>query len=75
MSVGQKLRMLRGTKSQDEVAAVLGISKSALSMYECDARMPRDEIKVRIARYYNQSVDSIFYPMIEHETCTMRERR
>lgn len=71
MSVGQKLKQLRGAKSQDEVAAALGISKSALSMYECDARVPRDEIKVRIARYYDQSVASIFYPISEHDMCSM----
>lgn len=70
MSAGQKLKELRGTKPQDEVAEALGISKSALSMYENDARVPRDEIKVRIARYFNQSVDAIFYASEVHETCT-----
>lgn len=72
MSVGQKLKLLRGEKPQGEVADALGISKSALSMYENDARVPRDEIKVRIAHYFNESVDTIFYASAVHETCTMR---
>lgn len=69
MSAGQRLRALRGTTPQDKVANAVGISKSALSMYENDVRIPRDEIKIRIARYYNQSVDSIFFASTVHETC------
>ena len=61
MSIGMKLRALRGGKSQEKVAAELMITKSALSMYERDKRIPRDEIKIRIADYYNVSVGSIFY--------------
>lgn len=61
MSIGMKLRALRGGKSQEKVAAELMITKSALSMYERDKRIPRDEIKIRIAEYYNVSVGSIFY--------------
>lgn len=61
MSIGMKLRALRGGKSQEKVAAELMITKSALSMYERDKRVPRDEIKIRIAEYYNVSVGSIFY--------------
>ena len=61
MSVGAKLRELRGSRSQLEVANVVGISKSALAMYERDERVPRDEIKIRLANYYGQSVQFIFY--------------
>lgn len=61
MSIGMKLRALRGGKSQEKVASELMITKSALSMYERDKRVPRDEIKIRIAEYYNVSVGSIFY--------------
>lgn len=61
MSVGKKLRALRGGKTQKEVAADLNITKSALAMYERDERVPRDEIKVRIAEYYGESVQSLFY--------------
>lgn len=61
MSTGAKLRELRGKKTIQKVADDLGITKSALAMYERDERVPRDEIKIRIADYYGQSVQSLFY--------------
>lgn len=61
MSTGTKLRALRGDKTQEEVAADLGISKSALAMYERDERIPRDEVKIQIANYYNESIGALFY--------------
>lgn len=61
MKIGKKLSNLRGDKSQEEVAKAVGISSSALSMYECGERIPRDVIKVKLASYYNQSVQAIFF--------------
>lgn len=61
MSVGKKLKALRGNKTQKQVAQEIGITKSALAMYEQDKRIPRDEVKVRIATYYNEPVGSLFY--------------
>lgn len=61
MSVGMKLRALRGKRTQRKVAEDLGISKSAWAMYEKNERVPRDEVKIRIAKYFNESVGSIFY--------------
>ncbi|MDD4565530.1 MAG: helix-turn-helix transcriptional regulator [Eubacteriales bacterium] len=59
--MGETLRRLRGNKTQDEVAAALEISKSALSMYEKGGRIPRDEIKKKLADYYGRSVQFIFF--------------
>ncbi len=61
MSIGEKLKALRGPKTQKQVAADLNITKSALAMYERNERVPRDEVKVRIARYYGETVQSLFY--------------
>ena len=61
MSAGTKLRALRGNKTQKEVAIDLGITKSALAMYERDQRIPRDEVKVKIAAYYGETVQTIFF--------------
>lgn len=58
---GERLRILRGSRSQEEVAEALGISQSALSFYEADLRIPRDEVKKRIASYYRRSVQFIFF--------------
>ena len=55
------LRDLRGTKSQEKIAHDLTISVSAYQKYELGERVPRDEIKVRIANYYGKSVQSIFF--------------
>lgn len=60
-TVGKRLRDLRGMKQREEVARALGVSTSALAMYETGKRMPRDEIKAKIAAYYNASIEEIFF--------------
>ena len=60
-TIGRRLLQLRGEKSRIIVAEAIGVSVSALQMYENGDRIPRDEIKVRIAEYYGQTVGSIFY--------------
>ena len=55
-----ELRKKKG-KSQAEAARDLGISTAALSMYEMGERVPRDNIKIRIADYYKKSVGTIFF--------------
>ena len=60
-TIGTILRGLRGSKSQEKIASELGITKSAWAMYERNERIPRDEIKVRIAHYFKKTVQEIFY--------------
>ena len=50
--IAKRLLKLRGEKSREEVARANGISASALAMYEIGERIPRDEIKVSLAKYY-----------------------
>lgn len=59
--MAENLRKLRGNRTQEEVAKALEISISALSMYERGERVPRDEVKLRIADYYGRSVQYIFF--------------
>lgn len=59
--IAQNLRDLRWERSREEVAAALHISVSALSMYENGARIPRDEIKVALARFYDTTVGELFF--------------
>lgn len=61
MAMARKLVALRGKRSQEEVARELGISRSALCMYESGKRVPRDPLKARIAKYYKRSVPFIFF--------------
>lgn len=58
---GKRLIALRGDKSQETVAKDVGISTSALGMYETEQRIPRDEIKIALAKYFNTTVEAIFF--------------
>ena len=60
-NIAKKLRDLRGERTQEEVSRACEISVSSLSMYENGERIPRDEVKKRLADYYKKSVQSIFY--------------
>lgn len=57
----EKLRELRGKKSQAEVAKAVGISPSAYAQYERGDRVPRDDIKKRLSDYYRRSVTFLFF--------------
>lgn len=59
--IAERLLKLRGNTSREKVAEENGISISALAMYETGKRIPRDEIKVSLARYYKTDVESIFF--------------
>ena len=61
MSIEEKLKKLRGGKKSKDVAKAIGITISALSNYENDYRIPRDETKRKIAKYYKKSVEEIFF--------------
>lgn len=64
----QKLIALRGNRTQREVANAVGISISALAMYESGERVPRDSIKVALADYYKKPIGDIFFILKTHET-------
>lgn len=61
--VANKLIECRKSKglTQEEVAKQIGITRSAVENYETARRIPRDEIKVRIASFYDTSVSSLFF--------------
>lgn len=65
--IAKKLIKLRGERKRSVVAEDCGISVSALAMYEQGERVPRDDIKVRLAQYYGCSVEYIFFADDEHE--------
>lgn len=61
ITIGRTLRKLRGKVPRSAVADACGISISALTMYETGKRIPRDEIKVKLASFYCRTVESIFF--------------
>lgn len=65
--IGNRLRKLRGDKTIAEVSEATGIGESALRNYESGFRIPRDYVKLVLARYYGVSVDELFFPQELHE--------
>ena len=59
--IGKRLVKLRGDRSQEAIARELKISYSALRKYESGDRIPRDEIKIKIAKFYGKTVQEIFF--------------
>ena len=61
MDLGSRLKELRGERSREKVAESVGISSSALGMYECNKRIPRDDVKKKLADFYNVSIQQLFF--------------
>ncbi|MCE0554962.1 helix-turn-helix transcriptional regulator [Bacillus thuringiensis] len=58
--VAENLINLRNGRSREEVAKAVGISISTLQMYENGQRIPRDNIKIKLANFYGVTVQTIF---------------
>lgn len=56
----KKARVKHGL-SVEEVARGCGISVSAVQMYECGQRVPRDEIKISMAKFFGLTVQELFF--------------
>ena len=67
--IGQDLITLRGAASREDVASAVGVSVSALQMYENGERRPRDETKCALAEYFHTTVGALFFNEKVHETC------
>lgn len=61
--IGKRLTALRVLKNETQktVAEAIGVSESSLAMYESGERIPRDAVKIRIAKHFGVSVQSIFF--------------
>lgn len=55
-----KLR-LENKKTQREVADAIGIAVSTYGMYEIGKRIPNDENKRKIAKFFKTTVQAIFF--------------
>ena len=62
MAVTTHLREVRKSKrlTQKEVAEALLISKDSLSRYERGEQDPRLDIAIRLSKYYNVSMESLY---------------
>lgn len=61
MTVAERLIKARGDKKREEVASAIGVSLSAIAMYENGERIPRDETKIKLAEFYNKTVQELFF--------------
>lgn len=63
IKIAEKLKRLRNNigLSQEEVSKELGIRQNSLAQYENGRRIPRDEIKLKIADFYEVDVGWLFY--------------
>lgn len=61
MTIADRLVAARGNTPRAVVAAAVGVTVSAISMYENGCRVPRDEVKARLADYYQKTVQELFF--------------
>ena len=68
--IGKRLSECRKKtgKTLAEIAQLIDVSPSALSMYESGERIPRDNIKIRLSQFYNVPIQILFFTKQEHET-------
>jgi DNA-binding XRE family transcriptional regulator len=59
--IGERLKALRGDRTQQAVATAVGVTKNAISAYEDGKRVPRDEIKIKLANFFGTTVTEIFF--------------
>ena len=52
---------LKNGYSVDQVAKGCGVTRSAVQMYECGQRVPRDSIKVAMANFFGETVQDLFF--------------
>lgn len=60
-AIGERLRALRGDRTLRQVASDVGISLAAICMYEAGERLPRPGVMVKLANYYNTTVEALFF--------------
>ena len=59
--ISSRLVKLRGNKTQKAIADEVGVSVSTWAMYETGQRITSDEVKIKIAKVFKKSVQSIFF--------------
>ena len=60
-TIAKRLVQLRGNRSKETIAQEVNISIRALESYETGQRIPRDAVKLSLARCYDTTVEAIFF--------------
>jgi DNA-binding XRE family transcriptional regulator len=66
-TIAKRLVQLRGNRSKETIAQEVNISIRALESYETGQRIPRDAVKLSLARCYDTTVEAIFFQDEQHE--------
>lgn len=63
MTVAERIKKARTEKgcSVEDVANGVGVTASAVQMYECGQRVPRDSIKIKMAKFFGTTVQDLFF--------------
>lgn len=60
-TIAEKLVECRGNKTQAMVAKETGLAQSTIAMWELGERVPTDKNKIVLAKYYNKTVEELFF--------------
>jgi len=62
-TVAERIKEARLAKgcTVEECAEGCGVSASAIQMYECGQRIPRDNIKIAMAEFFGMTVQELFF--------------
>jgi transcriptional regulator with XRE-family HTH domain len=75
MDIGNKIKTLRLSKplTQNELADILGVSKSTMSNYERNISTPAPDILLKLATYFNVTVDYLFHEKQDNSKDLIKE--
>jgi transcriptional regulator with XRE-family HTH domain len=62
-----RLVALRGSKTMQEVADLIGIPKSTYANIECGRRMGNPKTMHKIAKFFNRPIEHLFFVDAEEE--------
>lgn len=80
-TLADRLKELRKSKSltQTDLGKILGVGKTTISMYETNNSTPNDEIKLKIAEFFDVSLDYLLgksdYRKFNPENLTDRDKK
>lgn len=57
MTIGERLRIVRGSRSRREVAALVGMKQQAWAVYESNQSAPGAKLIIKIAKTFGVSTD------------------
>jgi len=56
-TIGDRIRSIRGSMTQEEFANILKIRQAMISRYEADKEVPSSKVLLRIAKYHDSSME------------------